>query len=73
MIIKTIESQWGNWKNRNGELRLGILRNLPSPLGEKWNQQLNKMNISNKFFFKWGIYHIEFCEEWINSRSKIGD
>lgn len=35
-------------KNRNGELRLGVLRKLPSQLGEKWNQQLNKMNISNK-------------------------
>ena len=35
-------------KNRNGELRLGILRKLPSQLDEKWNQQLNKMNISNK-------------------------
>ena len=35
-------------KNRNGELRMGILRKLPSQLGEKWNQQLNKMNISNK-------------------------
>lgn len=35
-------------KNRNGELRLGVLRKLPSQLGEKCNQQLNKMNISNK-------------------------
>lgn len=35
-------------KNRNGELRLGILRILPSQPDEKWNQQLNKMNISNK-------------------------
>lgn len=35
-------------KNRNGELRMGVLRKLPSQLGEKWNQQLNKMNISNK-------------------------
>ena len=35
-------------KNRNGELRIGVLRKLPSQLGEKWNQQLNKMNISNK-------------------------
>ena len=35
-------------KTRNGELRLGVLRKLPSQLGEKWNQQLNKMNISNK-------------------------